>query len=102
MGVTLAMIKPQGQEYFFQFRGVISADSQNEMRQIVSGSQSCRIVRLDFSHVTRINSMGIALFLKCLKELRQAGKQVHISGANSMTAMLFRMMGIQNWATVHA
>lgn len=100
MGVQLAMIKPQDQEYFYQFRGVISADNQAEFRQLLQACQGSRTVRLDFAHVTRINSMGVALFLKCLKELRQGGKSIHISGANKMTAMLFKMMGIGSWATL--
>ena len=102
MGVKLAMIKPLDQEYFYQFRGIISAESQMEFRQLVVACQGSRIIRLDFSHVTRINSMGVALFLKCLKELKQAGKTIHISGANKMTAMLFKMMGIGNCAILHS
>lgn len=95
------MIKPQSQEYFYQFRGVISAESQDEFRQLVLAAQHSRVIRLDFARVSRINSMGVALFLKCLKELRQGGRQIHICGASKMTATLFKMMGIASWATLH-
>lgn len=100
MGVKLAMIKPLDKEYFYQFRGIISAENQAEFKQLIINSQGSRHIRLDFAHVTRINSMGVALFLKCLKELKQEGKVIHISGANKMTGMLFKMMGIGNWATI--
>ncbi len=50
---------------------------------------------LDFSDVGRINSMGIALILRCLKHLtRERNLQVQIRGVNQINGMLFKMSGI--------
>jgi anti-anti-sigma factor len=84
----------------YQFHGVIGAESQHEISQLVLAVGKHPVVLLDFSTVVRINSMGVALLLKALKELKQHGKQIQITGTNKMTQMLFRMMGISNWATI--
>jgi anti-anti-sigma factor len=84
----------------YQFKGVLSAESQDEFRQMVEAARSGSSIRLDFSRVDRINSMGIALLLKALKELKQAGKAVEIAGANDMIQASFKMMGIGSWATL--
>ncbi len=84
----------------YQFKGVLSAESQDEFRQMVEAARSGSSIRLDFSKVDRINSMGIALLLKALKELKQSGKAVEIAGANDMIQASFKMMGIGSWATL--
>ncbi|MEY4195405.1 MAG: hypothetical protein RLZZ226_1773 [Pseudomonadota bacterium] len=84
----------------YQFKGVLSAESQDEFKQMVEAARSGSSIRLDFSKVDRINSMGIALLLKALKELKQAGKAVEIAGANDMIQASFKMMGIGSWATL--
>jgi anti-anti-sigma factor len=84
----------------YQFKGVLSAESQEEFRQMIEAAKSGSSVRLDFSKVDRINSMGIALLLKALKELKQGGKSVEIAGANEMIQVSFKMMGINSWATL--
>ena len=89
------------QEYTHPFTGIISAESQAELEKLARDSEAARIVRLDFAAVKRINSMGVALLLKVLKQLKQAGKTIHITGANPMTRTLFRMMGITHWAVIH-
>jgi anti-anti-sigma factor len=86
--------------FHYQFQGVISAESQPEMVKLVESAQTSQDVHLDFVKVTRINSMGVALLLKALKELKQRGKSITITGTNKMTQMLFKMMGIGNWATI--
>jgi anti-anti-sigma factor len=84
----------------FQFKGILSAESQNDFKQMVDAAQGTHSIRLDFSKVERINSMGIALLLKALKELKQNGKAVEIVGANEMIRVSFKMMGINSWATL--
>lgn len=52
-------------------------------------------VRFDFKEAGRINSMGIALLLRCfknIKEIRQA--EITVSGLNPMNTMLFKMTGV--------
>ena len=72
--------------------------SRAEFQQLLQNVGVAGSVRLDFSQVTRINSMGIALLLKALKELRHSGKRIRLTGANRMTATLFKMMGLGHWA----
>jgi len=67
---------------------------------MVETAKSGSSIRLDFYKVDRINSMGIALLLKALKELKQSGKSVEIAGANEMIRVSFKMMGINSWATL--
>ncbi len=84
----------------YQFKGILSAESQEDFRQMVETAKSGSSIRLDFYKVDRINSMGIALLLKALKELKQSGKSVEIAGANEMIRVSFKMMGINSWATL--
>lgn len=65
--------------------------SFGELQKQVSGPS----LILDFSDVGRINSMGIALILRCLKHLtRERDFQVQIRGVNQINGMLFKMSGI--------
>jgi len=84
----------------YQFKGILSAESQEDFRQMVETAKSGSSIRLDFFKVDRINSMGIALLLKALKELKQSGKSMEIAGANEMIRVSFKMMGINSWATL--
>ncbi|NJD90056.1 MAG: STAS domain-containing protein, partial [Geobacter sp.] len=53
------------------------------------------VVRLDFSSAGRINSMGIALLLRCLKSIReQQGSQIYLRELNPTNAVLFKMTGV--------
>lgn len=52
-------------------------------------------IRIDFSEVGRINSMGIAFILRCFKKLRDdKGTEISLTGLNSMHTMLFKMTGV--------
>lgn len=58
------------------------------------------VVRFDFSQVGRINSMGIALLLRCLKNIREEKKAViYLRGLNQTNAVLFKMTGMFLLAT---
>jgi len=68
-----------------------AASSFNELQKRVNGPS----LVLDFSDVGRINSMGIALILRCLKQLvRENNFAVYIRGVNQINGMLFKMSGI--------
>lgn len=57
-------------------------------------------VTMDFSNAGRINSMGIALLLRCLKAIREEKKaEITLSGLSQMTVMLFKMTGVFLLAT---
>ena len=74
--------------------GNIDAQAE-ELIKGVAGQLSKAQVRFDFSQAGRINSMGIALLLRCfknIKEIRQA--EITVSGLNPMNTMLFKMTGV--------
>ena len=60
-------------------------------------------VRMDFSRVGRINSMGIALLLRCCKKIRDEKKaEIILTGANTMHTMLFKTTGVFLLAAVES
>ena len=78
----------------FLVHGNIDAQSE-ELLRVVPEQVSQPHVRFDFSQAGRINSMGIALLLRCfksIKEIRQA--EITVSGLNPMNSMLFKMTGV--------
>ncbi|RCS59505.1 STAS domain-containing protein [Parvibium lacunae] len=91
---------PMSKPYTILLQGVISAESASFFQKAVASVGGYSEVVFDFSQVIRINSMGIALLLKTLRELRYLNKKVAIFGANKMTMMLFKMMGVTQHATI--
>lgn len=84
-----------------RMQGVIGIHSAEFIqKQMVEASTGMTELLLDFSPVERINSMGIALLLKALRELKFRNKKVVIMGANRTTLMLFRMMGMTHYASI--
>jgi len=79
---------------FINLSGTIDYDagtSLEELLEIVKRSK----IRVDFSKVGRINSMGIAFLLRCFKKLRDdKGAEISLVGLNSMHTMLFKMTGV--------
>jgi anti-anti-sigma regulatory factor len=80
--------------HVFVLTGIIDARAQ----QILSGLED-RVttpkVRFDFAQVKRINSMGIALLLRCFKQIRDRKQaEIRLSNVNEVNAMLFRITGI--------
>jgi len=74
--------------------GVIDAQAEAQceaLQKQINGSS----ITFDFSKVGRINSMGIALILRCLKRLNSDRNiNVQLQGLGQMNAMLFKMSGI--------
>jgi anti-anti-sigma regulatory factor len=79
---------------FVNLSGTIDYDagtSLEELMEIVNRPK----IRIDFSKVGRINSMGIAFLLRCFKKLRDdKGAEISLTGLNSMHTMLFKMTGV--------
>jgi anti-anti-sigma regulatory factor len=84
---------------YFALEGTIDAQSELFFKALPDQVRH-RQVRFDFSRAGRINSMGIALLLRCFKEIRQ-GKQAEIllEGLTPVNAMLFKMTGVFLLAT---
>ena len=90
---TYRVAREAQQEVFF-LSGIIDNEAEpsfGELQKQVSGPA----LVLDFSDVGRVNSMGIALILRCLKHLtRERNLEVQIRGVNQINGMLFKMSGI--------
>ncbi len=79
--------------------GTIDVHAEPHFNRLLSQVEACE-VRLDFSNVGRINSMGVAVLLRTLKLLKvQKQANVKISGLNQLNSMLFKMTGIFMLAT---
>lgn len=76
------------------FSGTIDARAEKEMSgapELVRQS----MVKIDFSNAGRINSMGIALLLRCFKTIRNDKKaDIRVTGLSEVNKMLFRMTGV--------
>ena len=82
---------------YFALEGTIDAHSEGFLMEIPGKVRTAR-VRFDFSRGGRINSMGIALLLRCFKEIR--GKaEIRLEGLSQMHSMLFKMTGVFLLAT---
>jgi len=77
---------------FFALEGTIDAQSETLLKELPSKVRHS-LVRFDFSKAGRINSMGIALLLRCFKDIG-AGAEIRLEGLSSMHNMLFKMTGI--------
>jgi len=79
---------------FFALQGTIDAQSEPFFRELPKKVRHPQ-VRFDFSGAGRINSMGIALLLRCFKEIRQAREtEILLEGLSPTNSMLFKMTGV--------
>lgn len=78
----------------FQLHGNIDAAAEKELQGLPA--MVCnQVVRIDFSQAGRINSMGIALLLRCFKHIREEKKaDIFLRQLNPTNAILFKMTGI--------
>ena len=84
---------------FFALEGTIDSQSEAFFRELPGQVRHLQ-VRFDFSRAGRINSMGIALLLRCFKEIRQGNQaQILLEGLSPTNAMLFKMTGVFLLAT---
>ena len=82
---------------YFALEGTIDAHSEGLLKDIPGKVRTAR-VRFDFSKAGRINSMGIALLLRCFKEIREKA-EIRLEGLSQMHSMLFKMTGVFLLAT---
>jgi anti-anti-sigma regulatory factor len=84
---------------YFAVEGTVDAASERYFRELPAKVTQSR-VRLDFANAGRINSMGIALLLRCLKEMKEKKQAVvTLEGLAPMHTMLFKMTGVFLLAT---
>lgn len=79
---------------YVQLHSNIDASSEKELQSLPEKVQN-QAVRFDFSQAGRINSMGIALLLRCFKRIRDERKaEIFLRELNATNAMLFKMTGV--------
>jgi len=74
--------------------GNIDASAEKQLQGLpeIIGRQ---MVQFDFNQAGRINSMGIALLLRCFKRIRDEKKaEILLQALNPTNTMLFKMTGI--------
>jgi anti-anti-sigma regulatory factor len=78
----------------FVFHGNIDIHASNYLVVLPDNVMNSK-VKLDFGQVGRINSMGIALLLRCCKKIRDEKKaEILLTGVNTMHTMLFKTTGV--------
>jgi len=79
---------------YFRFSGNIDINAETVLHDIPdSVAHPC--VVMDFGQAGRINSLGIALLLKCMKKIREVKKaDITICGLSPVNAMLFKITGV--------
>jgi anti-anti-sigma factor len=78
----------------FTFHGNIDIHASKYFQALPDNVVNVK-VKLDFSQVGRINSMGIALLLRCCKKVKVEKKaEILLTGVNTMHTMLFKTTGV--------
>jgi anti-anti-sigma regulatory factor len=79
---------------YIAFEGNVDVSAEAHLKELPAKVRHTE-VRFDFSQVGRINSMGIALLLRCLKNIRaEKNAAIYLRGLNQTNAILFKMTGI--------
>jgi anti-anti-sigma regulatory factor len=78
----------------FEFCGIVDAKS-GQLLQRLPDLVRAETVIFDFGNVKRINSMGIALLLRCFKRIREEkNAELQVKSLNQINVMLFKMTGV--------
>jgi anti-anti-sigma regulatory factor len=95
METTFSIIPTNsGTHDYFAFHGNIDALAEGQLKELPRKVQRT-LVKLDFSKTGRINSMGIALLLRCLKTIKEEkNAEIRLIQPNPMNTMLFKMTGL--------
>ena len=85
------------QHDYFALEGTIDAQSERLLKELPAKVRY-PLVRFDFAKAGRINSMGIALLLRCFKDIG-CKAEIRLVGLTPMHTMLFKMTGVFLLAT---
>jgi len=90
---TVTFVREAQQEAVL-LSGIIDIQAESSFEAVMSRVSGSAVV-FDFSNVSRINSMGIALILRCFKRLGSERKcAVQVRGLSQINSMLFKMSGL--------
>jgi ABC-type transporter Mla MlaB component len=83
----------------FALQGNIDAQAETLLKELPQKVRQPR-VSFDFARTGRINSMGIALLLRCFRHIKEEKKaDISLLELNQTTTLLFKMTGIFMLAT---
>lgn len=90
---TITLAREADQEVVL-LSGTIDMQAETGFEDVSSRVAGPSVI-FDFSSVGRINSMGIALILRCFKRLgSERNTIVLVRGLNQINSMLFKMSGV--------
>ncbi len=79
---------------YIELSGNIDAFAEQQLKAL-PGLVRNKVVRFDFSRTGRINSMGIALLLRCFKHVREEKKaEILLRELTPTNTILFKMTGV--------
>jgi anti-anti-sigma regulatory factor len=79
---------------YFTFHGNIDAQAETQLKELPLKVRR-PVVKFDFSKTGRINSMGIALLLRCFKTIKEEKQaDIRLVELNQTNSMLFKMTGV--------
>ena len=84
----------------YRFEGPIISASEATFAGLCSYAESHQQVRVDFSHVPRVDFVSAGMLMNTVVALTAQSKQVVIMGANELIVALFRIMGIAEVASI--
>lgn len=84
----------------FFLTGVISTDSENQLMALERYAEPRSEVYLDMTDVERIDFVSIGNVVGVLATLNAKGKKLMIRNANEMIRALFKIMGVEDFATI--
>ena len=90
---------PHDEDTFF-LRGVISADSAQQLQELNKFAALRSEVYLDMADVPRVDFVSIGDFVGVLVELNCGGKKLRVRNANEMIRALFGVMGVDQFADI--
>ncbi len=84
--------EPKEGKYLFE--GIIDAQARAVLDDLAGAIEPPKVI-FDFGGVKRINSMGVALLLRCFKQIRdEKGIHIQLANLNSVNTMLFKITGV--------
>ena len=84
----------------FVLKGVISGNSEHVLKGLAEYAESRQEAHVDMSRVARVDFICMGSFMNVLIQLSTSGKQIVIHEPNEMVLTLFRVMGVDQFATI--
>ncbi|WP_269531777.1 STAS domain-containing protein [Chitinimonas sp. BJYL2] len=84
----------------YRFEGVIVSATEATFAPLFAYADKHNEVRVDFSHVPRVDFVSAGMLMNTVVALTAQSKQVTLVGANELIVALFRIMGINEVASI--